>query len=81
MDESLRVYRELRQAAQQALTRVRRAGYTAVRVEGNDEATEILRLTCLEEKIQVDRKSSRAPVLRAEGSSFVVTWPDGDSKA
>jgi DNA-binding MarR family transcriptional regulator len=78
MDVSLRVYRELRQAAQQALTKVRRAGYTTVCVEGDDEAAEILRLTCLERDIGVDRKSNRAPTLEAEGTGFVVTWPDGD---
>jgi hypothetical protein len=76
MDVSLRVYRELRQAAQQALTKVRRAGYTTVCVEGDDEAAEILRLTCLERDIGVDRKSNRAPTLEAEGTGFVVTWPD-----
>jgi DNA-binding MarR family transcriptional regulator len=78
MDVSLQVYRELRQAAQQALTKVRRAGYPAVCVEGNDEAAEILRLTCLEQDTRVGKKSNRVPTLRAEGASFVVTWPDGD---
>jgi len=80
MDVSLRVYRELRQAAHQVLAKVRRAGYTTVRVEGDDEAAEILRLTCLEQDIGVDRKSNRAPTLEAEGAGFVVTWPEGNGK-
>jgi DNA-binding MarR family transcriptional regulator len=80
MDVSLRVYRELRQAAQQALTKVRRAGYTTVCVEGDDEAAEILRLTCLEQNVQLAKKSARVPTLRAEGTDFVVVWPDSDSK-
>src|SRR5450759_509936 len=48
MDVSLRVYRELRDAAQQALVQVRQAGYNAITIDGQDEAVEILRLTCLE---------------------------------
>jgi DNA-binding MarR family transcriptional regulator len=76
MDVSLRVYRELRQNARQVLSEVRRAGYVAVCVEGNDEAAEILRLTCLEQCVQVEKKSVRVPALHAEGAEFVLTWPD-----
>jgi DNA-binding MarR family transcriptional regulator len=75
MDVSLRTYRELRRAAQQALSEVRRDGYAQVRIEGDDEAAEILRLTCLEQGIQVSKKSARLPVLRADGTNFIVTWP------
>ena len=75
MEVSLRAYRELRQAAHQVLTEVHRAGYAAVHVDGDDEATEILRLTCLEQNMQVHEKSARVPVLRAEGASFTVIWP------
>jgi DNA-binding MarR family transcriptional regulator len=76
MDVSLRTYRELRQAAQQTLREVRRAGYTEVRIEGDDEAAEILRLTCLEQDIQASKKTARVPVLRADGTGFLVTWPE-----
>jgi len=80
MDVSLRVYRELRQAAQQALTKVRRAGYSTVCVEGDDEAAEILRLTCLEQNIKARKKSAGMPILRIEGTDFVVAWPEGSGK-
>jgi DNA-binding MarR family transcriptional regulator len=76
MQVSLRVYRELRQAAQQALSEVRRAGYTAVHVEGKDEAAEILRLTCLEHHVTLEKKSKGTPTLRTDGVGFVITWPD-----
>ena len=76
MDVSLRTYRELRQAARQVLSKVRRAGYAEVSIEGNDEAAEILRLTCLEQNVRANKKSARAPVLRAEGTRFTVIWPD-----
>ena len=48
MDVSLATYRALRQGARQVLEEVRKAGYAAVCIEGDDEAAEILRLTCLE---------------------------------
>src|SRR5512135_955863 len=51
MDVSLRVYRELREAARAVLAEARQRGYTSICVEGQDEAIEILRLTCLEQGI------------------------------
>ena len=79
MDVSLRVYRELRQAARQVLSQVRQAGYTAVRIEGDDQATEILNLTCLEQNMPVI-KSARVPTLRVEGTEFAIQWPDGNNR-
>lgn len=79
MNASLRMYRELRQAARQVLAEVRRAGYTAVRVEGNDEAAEILRLTCLEQNVKMETQVARAPTLYADGTGFAITWPDASS--
>ena len=75
MDVSLRTYRELRQAANQTLAEVRRSGYTTVCVDGDDEATEILRLTCLEQAIPVMNEKVLIPVLRVEGKKFVAVWP------
>jgi DNA-binding MarR family transcriptional regulator len=76
MQVSLRTYRELRQAARQVLAEVRQAGYAEVYIEGNDEAAEILRLTCLEQNVEANEKLARLPVLRADGTSFTVIWPD-----
>jgi DNA-binding PadR family transcriptional regulator len=76
---SLQVYRELRQAARETLTRVRERGYTAVKSDGRDGALEILWLTCLEEGIGIEEKAaSPLPEVRAEGIGFVVEWPDLD---
>ena len=75
MDVSLRVYRELRAAAQAALEEVRRAGYPAVSIDGQDEATEILRLTCLEGGVKVEADSAGVPVLRGDGVNYAIIWP------
>ncbi len=75
MEVSLRVYRELRQAARETLEDVRERGYAAVRTDGRDEAMEIFRLTCLEEGVGVEDDPS-LPEVRAEGMRFVVDWPE-----
>ena len=77
LDASLRVYRELRQAARETLARVRERGYTAVEVDGRDETLEIFRLTCLEEGVSIERNPpSPLPGVRAEGTGFVMEWPE-----
>jgi DNA-binding MarR family transcriptional regulator len=80
MAVSLRVYRELRQAAQETLAQVRGAGYAAVQAGGRDEAMEIFRLTCLEEGVRVEKSTtSPLPDVQAEGTRFVVEWPESVS--
>ncbi len=79
MEASLRVYRDLRRAARETLAQVRAAGYSALQADGRDEALEILRLTCLEEGMRVERDPTiPLPRVRAEGTRFVVEWPEGD---
>ena len=75
MDVSLRVYRELRQAAQATLAQVCQAGYSAIMIEGNDEAAEILRLTCIEQGVSIEKPAKDIPVVRAAGTQFAITWP------
>jgi DNA-binding MarR family transcriptional regulator len=77
MEASLRVYRELRQAARETLAQIRSAGYTTVRVNDKNEAIEIFRLTCLEEGIAVEKNPSLIlPEVRVEGTLFMVEWPE-----
>jgi hypothetical protein len=77
MEASLRVYRELRQAARETLGQVRGAGYPGVRTDGDGEALEIFRLTCLEEGMPVEEDPTLPlPEVQAEGTGFGVTWPE-----
>jgi DNA-binding MarR family transcriptional regulator len=79
MQYSLRVYRELRQAAKETLAQVRDRGYIAIRANGKNEAMEIFRLTCLEEDVAVEKApSSPLPEVKVEGMGFVAVWPDQD---
>lgn len=79
MQASLRVYRELRQAAKDTLGMVRAEDYTAVQTNGKNEAMEIFQLTCLEEGVLIeDDPVTPLPEVQAEGTSFVVMWPGGE---
>jgi DNA-binding MarR family transcriptional regulator len=77
LEASLRVYRELRQGAREALTELKKAGYDAVHLEENGEAIEIFRLTCLEQDVKVVSGSTDGlPKVIVEGTGFVVRWPE-----
>jgi DNA-binding MarR family transcriptional regulator len=77
MEASLRVYRELREAAQETLAQIQDEGYAAVRADGHDEAMEIFHLTCLEEGIPFQRDGATSvPEVQAEGTGFAIVWPD-----
>lgn len=77
MEASLRIYRELRQAAKETLAQVRGAGYAAITANDRNEAMDIFRLTCLEEDMKIERNpSSSLPEVRAEGTGFAVEWPE-----
>ncbi len=84
MDVSLRVYRELRLAAQQTLGQVRQAGHNALYADGQSEALDILRLTCLEQGVQLAKGPAGVPVLSDDGLGFAIAWPgdgaDQDTK-
>jgi DNA-binding MarR family transcriptional regulator len=77
LETSLRIYRELREAAKETLVQVRGAGYAAVRANGKNEAMDIFRLTCLEEGVKVEKAlASPLPEVRTEGTGFAVEWPE-----
>ena len=77
MEASLRVFRELRQAASETLAQVRGEGYTAIQAADRNEAMEIFRLTCLEQDIEIERDPTLpVPKVRAEGTGFIIEWPE-----
>ncbi len=81
MEASLRVYRSLRQQSRQLLAEIKGAGYDAVHSDGDDEALEIFRLTCLEQGIQITGQSQdEIPAVRADGTSLSIQWPDQKGK-
>jgi DNA-binding MarR family transcriptional regulator len=76
LEASLRVYRELRREAARALDTVRAAGFGSIVVECDGEAMEILRLTCLEQGMDVAVSGDGTlPVVRPDGVGYEVEWP------
>ncbi|MFW6115790.1 MAG: winged helix-turn-helix transcriptional regulator [Chloroflexota bacterium] len=79
MEASLKVYRELRRAAEETLARVEAAGYASLALkddgQAGQDALEIFRLTCLERGVAVDGAAG-APQVRVDGRGFAVSWPE-----
>jgi DNA-binding MarR family transcriptional regulator len=77
MKASLRTYRELRQEAREALERIEAAGYRSLHLEEGGEASEIFRLTCLEQGVKtVSRAADAVPTVRVDGARYVLDWPE-----
>jgi len=71
LKRSLTVYNELRQKAKAIVTDLRSQGVTHVCLEGDDEVIDILRLTCIEEGMLLD-KSPGGILLKAAGQDYQV---------
>ena len=70
VEKSFRLYRKTRERVRELLEDLRAAGYQQIRIEGNpsgvDDITDICRLTCLEQGVQVVEKED-VPVLHVQG--------------
>lgn len=53
VDNSMRLYRRTRQRVISALVEVRMAGYESVRIVGDGDLAEVIRLTCMEQGIKI----------------------------
>ncbi len=61
MRVSLQLYRNIREQSLAALRQARRAGHTQVVIEGDGDAADICRLTCVEQGVTVVTKQRAAP--------------------
>ena len=55
LQSSLKLYRLVRERSLRVITTLKHNGVERVRVEGNDDVSEICRLTCLEQGLQISR--------------------------
>jgi predicted transcriptional regulator len=69
--DSLRVYKSFRQQAQEVVARLCSEGVTSVRLEGDDEVMDILRLTCIEAGLALDSSQGQV-VLRHDEEGYHV---------
>jgi DNA-binding MarR family transcriptional regulator len=70
IENSMRVYRQLREAARREVGHARQKGYEGLQVEGDGDAADVCRLTCLEMGMKVLDGPATDPqaVLQIEGS-------------
>lgn len=81
MEVSLQVYRRLRQQSRKLLSEVREQGYRHVRVQGDGDVAEIVRLTCLELETGVadGEAGGSYPAVVVSGDRLSLTWPGMES--
>jgi DNA-binding MarR family transcriptional regulator len=72
VENSMRLYRQLRQAARREITLARKKGHEALRVRGDGDVADVCRLTCLEMGIRVleDGADEGAAALSVEGNKI-----------
>jgi DNA-binding MarR family transcriptional regulator len=66
---SMRLYRETRLLAQTLLGQVKKSGHAEVRLEGEGDLADIVRLTCMENGVKVV-KQAKVPLLKISGSKI-----------
>ncbi|MGD8622508.1 MAG: winged helix-turn-helix transcriptional regulator [Anaerolineales bacterium] len=82
VENSMKLYREIRDQAREAIKQVRAAGYEQVAIEGNGDIADVCRLTCLEMNIDPNIGSSDdLPTLQVAGSEIKLSnfvFPGGE---
>jgi len=66
VENSMHLYRRTRQRVLDALKEVRTAGYKSVRIEGDGDLAEVIRLTCLEQGMPIENDAG-LPALEIQG--------------
>jgi hypothetical protein len=89
IDQSMRLYRRVRQRVRDLLVEVRQAGFSQVRLVGEGDIADICRLTCLEQGVDIaDRPGIPAIEVRGfkvllflQGVPSIDGSPDGNQVA
>ncbi|HZD55471.1 MAG TPA: winged helix-turn-helix transcriptional regulator [Anaerolineales bacterium] len=71
IDQSMRLYRRVRQRVRELLSEVKRAGFSSVAVVGEGDIADICKLTCLEQGVSVV-DLPEVPVLEVHGVKVVL---------
>jgi DNA-binding MarR family transcriptional regulator len=73
VEQSMRLYRRVRQRVRELLNEVKDSGYSAVRIDGEGDIADICRLTCLEQGLQITHELD-APILIVHGTHVMLQW-------
>lgn len=76
LQSSLKLYRLVRERSVRVITSLKQNGVNMVRIEGNNDVSEICRLTCMEQGLQITR-DFRATLIHIDGLKIFL---DEDKK-
>ncbi len=76
IQNSLRMYRLVRERSINALQEVEMAGCSQIFIDGEGDVAEICRLTCLEKGIHIASDKDHIPVLHIQGLKVFVEWEE-----
>ena len=79
VDQSMRLYRRIRERVKDLLVEVKDAGYDSVRIDGDGDIAEVCRLSCLEHGVPVVEMED-LPVLEVHGYKVVLNLDGLPSK-
>jgi DNA-binding MarR family transcriptional regulator len=71
IQSSMELYRLVRGRSQQAIGEVKGRGFSSVRIEGEGDVAEILKLTCMEQGMAIGR-NHHDPVLKVVGLKIFI---------
>lgn len=74
IENSMALYRQIRQEARRILKTVRQGGYSAVKIDGEGDIADICRLSCLEQGFRIvdDSKDDSVAVLEIQGKQIIL---------
>lgn len=80
IENSMTLYRQIREQARQALSIARKEGYKAVHIEGDGDIADVCRLSCLEHGVKVvdDHQDGAVAVLEIRGKRIKLRRPKSE---
>jgi DNA-binding MarR family transcriptional regulator len=77
IENSMQLYRHVRDQARKALQKVKDEGYDRISIQGNGDVADICRLTCIEMDVEVAEESLDGyPVMLIDGSDINLLRSD-----
>jgi len=71
IENQMRLYSQTRQLVKNLLGEIKKLGFDEVRVEGDSEISDVCRLTCLEQGIEIVDEGS-IPILEVQGYTVIL---------
>ena len=80
IQNSFRLYRDIRERTRKATQKIRDAGYSTVRILGEGDVADVVRLTCLEQGLTIV-PDGNAPALRVVELKIHLEWEGSTTHA